>query len=208
LGGYAHAAGKTRHDFHLEPGAKNFLEFPIEFDPQALAALYPVHVKAEFTIQGQKRTLHAVRIVETVFPHPRETRQTPERLEAQNVPEEGALAFCALQGQQRAGWNYFDGPTHLKPVGWSGDDEVSRANVNFTEMVRGSLKPAIGMHRPGREGAGRFSAIIWYVCLRHGRENRVRAFCLPMPFATPPRRKARATACCFASGWAIRRGRT
>jgi hypothetical protein len=149
----SHGVGKTQQDFRLEPGAKSALDFQIEFESQALAALYPVHVMVEFTAQGQKRSVHVVRIVETVFEKTKKVGESAATLEPQAVPEEGALAFCSLPGRQRGGWNYYDGPVQFKPVGWSGSDDVSRATLNFTEVVRGTHKPAILMH-PAWEGGG------------------------------------------------------
>jgi hypothetical protein len=149
----SHGVGKTQQDFRLEPGAKNTLDFQVEFEPQALAALYPIHAMAEFSAQGQARSIHVIRIVETTFEKMKKNGDGTRVLEPQVIPEGGAVAFCALQGSQRVGWNYFDGPLQVKPVGWSGDDEVSRATVNFTEVVRGSRKPAIMMH-PAWQGGG------------------------------------------------------
>ncbi|HPS01227.1 MAG TPA: hypothetical protein PLA90_06765, partial [Candidatus Sumerlaeota bacterium] len=149
----AHGVGKTQQDFRLEPGTKSALDFQIEFEPQALAALYPIHAMAEFTVQGRKHSIHVVRIVETTFEKMKKNGEGAQVLEPQAVPEEGALAFCSLPGRQRGGWNYYDGPVQFKPVGWSGSDEVSRATLNFTEVVRGTHKSAIMMH-PAWEGGG------------------------------------------------------
>jgi hypothetical protein len=149
----SHVVGEAKKAFEVAANGTASVGFAVRFGADTYSALYPVHVYADFTQGGEKRTAHAVRIVTTDFREPEVTSDTPTPMDEVIVPKRGALALWTT-GKQRVTWAYYDQPPKYKAAGWRGSDSASRANFDITAVTRGETKAAIQMHPPWQPGGG------------------------------------------------------
>jgi hypothetical protein len=92
-------------------------------------------------------------------------------------------------------------------VGWSGDDEISKASMGFTEVVRGSRKPAIGMH-PAWQGGGGPVFCDYLVRLPQAQEGKPGARLLfSNAIRDSTEKEGKSDGCCSGSGPVIWRGK-
>lgn len=146
--------GPSACAWKLSPGAKTQLSFALSFGPGTYSALYPVHVYLDFTENGQAQQAHAVRIITTQFAGAGpEATTSPGELPPIAVPERGALALTQVRSFRMV-CRYFDQPERYFPVGFTGSDPVSRANLNIIPYTRGDTRVAINMHPPWTGGIG------------------------------------------------------
>jgi hypothetical protein len=145
--------GASRKPFTVGPGAKATLDFAIVFGEGTYSALYPVHAYVDFQQEGRAMSAHAVRIVTTNLAQADQSFPDPTPMEANVVPDRGAVPLWTLN-TQRVAWQYFDGPMQYKRAGWTGSDAVCRANMDGVTVTRGDTRPSINMHPPWVPRAG------------------------------------------------------
>ena len=146
------AVGPTRRQVTVAAKEKTSVGFQIAAAPSLHSALYPVHVDATFSAQGQRATVHAVAIFATDF----KAVSAAKAADVQpllTVPRLGALSLAAVK-TQRVCWQYFGQPMVRLPVGWQGTDPQSSANFHRSPIDRGQTRQAIQMHPPYRPKPG------------------------------------------------------
>jgi len=145
--------GADAKEFAVAPGEKTTLDFAVAFGRGSYSALYPVHAYVEFEQAGASMKGHAVRILSTKFARADGSATEPTPMEANVLPEAGALPLWTLR-THRIAWQYYDGPMQYKAAGWMGSDPVSRANMGVTAVTRGDMRTSINMHPPWVGGGG------------------------------------------------------
>ncbi len=141
--------GDNRKSISVAAGKTESVEFHIASAPGAFAALYPVHVYANFESGGKKQTLHCVQIFETTF-EPKKSADIPAVI---TVPADGSISVVEVRSQQVL-WQYFDKAVVSQPIGWRGMVESSGASFDIYDITRGTTKKSIAMHPTWRGGAG------------------------------------------------------
>ena len=142
--------GENRKIVSVAGGKAEAVEFQIASSPGAFAALYPVHVYANFESAGKKQTIHCVQIFETAFVPKKSSAEAPAVV---RVPADGAVSLTEVRSQQVL-WQYFDKPMVSQPVGWRGSVESSGASFDIYDITRGTTKKSLVMHPTWRGGAG------------------------------------------------------
>ncbi len=145
-------AGAAEKTVTVSPGTSAAARFGVAVGTGAHAALYPVHVYADFAINGRDRTAHAVRIVETRFADAAGSSPRPETLPAVAVPRGGSVGLASLDA--RVAWRRYEGNTVYLPVGWRGSAPDSRASFRVGSTSRGDLRRSLQMHPPWKGGGG------------------------------------------------------
>ncbi len=137
-----YAVGQNTSRVHLLPGHAQHVSFRVAVSKGAFSALYPVHIMADFTCEGQANTAHAVRIMKTQLPVLNTERPTARTIQ---VPAQGAVDLTQ-QKTQRIIWQYFNQDKHFMPVGWSGSAAPSKASFSVRQVTRGTTKACLEMH--------------------------------------------------------------
>jgi hypothetical protein len=148
-----HAIGQTAKQLAVGPGDQATAIFQIAAGKGAVSALYPVHVYATFSHQGQTLTAHAVRIFESQFEKAISSSVEPPPMSVNVIPADGALPLWRLR-THRVTWCYYDQPLVYMPAGWQGSAPQSLASFSVHPVARGVVKDAIAMHPPWKPGGG------------------------------------------------------
>ncbi|MDR3111484.1 MAG: hypothetical protein LBU65_17570 [Planctomycetaceae bacterium] len=134
-----------------------------------LNAHYPVRLLVQWDDGGVEKQLDVVQpFLSTISPNPQWFNYNPlfgklissaTELPVVNVPEHGGLVFDS-QKNYRAFWtidkerNNNTEKYNYLPVGWTGNEPVTKANLHFDSRFRGETRPAIEFHPPYATGAG------------------------------------------------------
>ena len=149
-----YAIGPTQKQLNVQPGKTQTATFQIAAGTSALAALYPVHIRATTKYKGKTLYAHAIQIFESNFKKAiLSAEQSSQELPLNIVPDQGALPLTSLK-THRIAWQYYEKPLKYLPVGWQGSDPQSSASFNFQNVTRGATKYSIHMHPPWRGGGG------------------------------------------------------
>lgn len=147
-----YAVGQMKKEVACAAKANQKATFQIACGKGAVSALYPVHVRGEFSYGGDVRRIHCVQIFETDF-HDAPAAEVSDEMPVNVVPAVGGVSLCSLKSQ-RVVWRFFDKPEVNMPVGWKGADERSGAYFSTGTVYRGTGKEAITMHPAWRGAAG------------------------------------------------------
>ncbi|MBC7287754.1 MAG: hypothetical protein H5T86_06860, partial [Armatimonadetes bacterium] len=139
--------------FAVSPGGRSVLTFSVTPSPRSYAVHYPIHAYATFTVAGRQYTAHPILIV-TVSPkcgyH-----------ESWADPQQGAtrLTGAALRledcRQCQMTLQTHGRPPVVFPWGQLGSDQDTGGHVaRYSQVDRGGVKDALGMHEPWRQGWG------------------------------------------------------
>ena len=145
--------GEAVKPFRAAPDGEARVKFAVSFGKGTYSALYPVHAYVTAKRNGRSVTAHAVRIVRTQFAEDdrRSTRPSPQPAVA--APDNGVLELWRVR-VHRVMWRRYDGPPQYKDVGWTGQDQVSKATFRFDITARGSVKPCLTVQPPFRHIGG------------------------------------------------------
>lgn len=147
------AIGPTRQTVAVPAKGQATATFRVRFAEGCYSALYPVHVRATFEIDGKPLTAHAIAVVSTAFPDPAPSAASRVIV----VPRRGAVALAAAKSQV-IHWSYLGQANHTLPAGWHGRVDESFASFDQQKVSRGELRAALHMHPPYRPRAGTISA--------------------------------------------------
>ena len=139
--------------FSIAPNTAQTLCFEVIPATGSYAALYPVHVYADFREGSAHRTAHAI-LIAAVSPRAvTAVRSGPGSLPVLRLFENGRLRLDVP--------NVFHplldvrGATPIaKPVGWQGSDETTGASVQLLDFDRGDRRHAFAVHPAWRKGWG------------------------------------------------------
>lgn len=150
--------GNAQTLFTLAPGEKKTVPFQVVAGKASLAALYPIHARAVFRVGETPASTREV-IAEAIAVVPVASEAVAARnlalAQAPNfsLPPNSALRLddtalfttrIAVNGRAEFG----------KPVGWTGSDESSGAEVRLAEANRGGGRRALWIHPPWKNGWG------------------------------------------------------
>ncbi|MDR1268671.1 MAG: DUF5696 domain-containing protein [Planctomycetaceae bacterium] len=133
-------------------------EVKIVARPGTYTAHYPVHLDAEFTVNGETKKANIVLVVETKI-SAAGTPKNPllgqiitdaQKLPLNMLPERGGL-FLPKLDTYRVVWNYDNKPLQNLPVGFSGSSQETGVNINRNSV---KSRQCINMHPPYRGGIG------------------------------------------------------
>jgi hypothetical protein len=146
----------------------------VECGEGTLSAHYPIHLFADFEINGVKYQLHPVQVFETDFGAAGlgkliagksqtgreiaagELIDVPQQLPVVVVPQQGGVSLASNRAY-RVTWRQFqhENENHILNVGWQGSDEMSQASFVKTRMIRGGIsRESFSVHPPYNGGAG------------------------------------------------------
>jgi hypothetical protein len=143
--------GESAKAISLAANQRRKVIFGIAASAGAHSALYPAHVYATYSLKGQTRRLHAVRVFEAKFPL---TVESSEQKSIYEIPALGRLSLTQARSHQ-VGWHYFGKDVQWMPTGWMGSAAPSRASFGISRISRGGLvRSALTMHPAWYGGAG------------------------------------------------------
>ncbi|MBE0535254.1 MAG: hypothetical protein IH624_06245 [Phycisphaerae bacterium] len=145
------AVGATDRQVVVAGGSREAAAFEIACGQGAPSALWPVHVWADFELDGQARSVHCVQVFKSAFvPVQAEAPSDPA---AAVVPARGALSLLSVD-THRVVWQFFDEAPVAMPVGWQGSEERSRTSFGIGDEFRGARRRALQIHPPWYGKAG------------------------------------------------------
>ena len=147
-------AGEAEREIDIPARQSVNVVFKLFSGPKVYSMPYPVHVQVH--IHGQEEcVLNAVRIFSVNIEKPAELYNEPPEMPAITLAKDSRIKLLEKRDFVRVAWQFFDEPWHYRPIGWTGNDTVSRAHVQFSNATCGDVsRPAIAMHPPYRDHPG------------------------------------------------------
>ena len=147
-----YVVGEKRKALSVPAGGNTLSEFNVSFGQGAFSALYPVHIFAEYDLDGINHRMHAVRVVKTEFSRNIEDIRS-QSLSPIVIPVRGTVDLLQLKNSQVV-WKYYDESEHKMSIGWQGSDQKSGTYVAVQNILRGDMRPALAVHPPWRPKGG------------------------------------------------------
>jgi hypothetical protein len=133
-------------------------EVKIVARPGTYTAHYPVHLDAEFTVNGETKKTNIVLVIETKVAAAGTLKNSllgqiitdTQKLPLNILPKRGGL-FIPKLDTYRGVWNYDNQPLQILSIGFDGGNQESGVNISRNVI---KSRQSINMHPPYRGGVG------------------------------------------------------